>query len=497
VSRISIKNVSLNFGLKTLFDGVNLELFDGDKIILVADNGAGKSTLLRAIANQGKPFFEDLIKIKGEIGWLPQSFEGFEDRPVVEHLILASKNQDLALLLDLPSNDPEWMKEFTASGGARILQTYNKLGLDPDYLHRSFFDISSGERVKVYLAGLMHSHSEILLLDEPTNHLDMDGCQMIEKFVRSHRGIAIMVTHDRALINNTGSNICEICPFNHNLVMFKNGYAGYLAQQEIMKQKAEAELHEQKRELAQLRKLKDSLGSADASKKVITAKKKIQDLKDNMVAVPAKRKEPRMEAEWGWVNPQTSLNLTKVGKEPLFANVSMNLGLGDRVVITGPNGTGKTTLFNMIMGKIPATKGNIRINPGARVALLDQEHELLDLDKTPVEVIIESNPKLQTTTSAVQHLRNFGLYFEHDFFSKLKDLSIGCRRKTHLAQVMCKGVDILLLDEPTNHLYFNAIEQMEAQLLKFPGILIAISHDRYFIKKIPTKVLELDKCKWS
>jgi ATP-binding cassette subfamily F protein 3 len=161
------------------------------------------------------------------------------------------------------------------------------------------------------------------------------------------------------------------------------------------------------------------------------------------------------------------------------------------LIITGKNGAGKTTLLEIIYNLQKLSFGLIRKSKNSIIGFLDQEQKHLDLEKTPVQTVESSNSRFSTKNSIIGHLKKFGLYREHDFFSPLKNLSIGCRRKTQLAKIIAEGANILLLDEPTNHLDLVSLEQIENQLLSFSGIVIAVSHDRYFIKKMATKILRL------
>jgi ATP-binding cassette subfamily F protein 3 len=296
-----------------------------------------------------------------------------------------------------------------------------------------------------------------------------------------------MITHDRILINNTKSKIFELCPFSHKLISFRGGYKFYLEQQKQNRERAQTLLEKQEKEIKLLRKKQDTLGFAAS----LQVKKKIERLQKDMIEVFQFRKTPQIDFNEKFKS-NVSLFVTKLAKSHLFAGINFTLGSKERLVITGKNGAGKTTLLEIIYGLQKSNNGLISISKNAVIGFLDQEQKHLDLEKTPIQIIESHNNKFLTRSSIIGYLKRFGLYYEHDFFSPLKDLSIGCRRKTQLAKIIAEGANILLLDEPTNHLDLVSLEQIEDQLLSFHGIVIAVSHDRYFIKKIATKILRLE-----
>jgi len=486
-AQVNIDGLSLNFGGKTLFDNLDFRLQEGDKVTIVGDNGSGKSTLINLIA--GKPYeYSGKIHTSGTIGHLPQTFEEFEDKPTLDHLVEVSQNSQLIELLSTPfsKRSASWFQNFNSLGGHSIIRIFHKLGLTESHLKRDFFSLSGGEKVKVHLSGLLYAEPNILLLDEPTNHLDSEGCNWIEHFIKHHRGIVVMVTHDRSLINNTGSRIAELCPFTQKLNHFRGGYKNYIEQQ-IQKQKRSEELFEkQQKNINTLKKKRDTLGYAAS----LQVKEKIERLKRDMAEVMPKRKAPKILFKQE-TKSSLFLDASNLVKRPLFSGIGFSLRNNDRLVITGKNGAGKTTLLEIIYGLRNPDLGSINISSKAKIGFLDQEQKYLDLSKTPVELIDSQSHHFSSQGAIVGHLRRFGLYYEHDFFTQLQDLSIGCRRKAQLAQMIAEDVDVLLLDEPTNHLDLMSLEQIEEQLLSFPGIIIAVSHDRYFIEKIATKTLKI------
>lgn len=491
---IQIQDLHLNFSNKVIFNGLKLNLQNGDKVTIVGDNGSGKSTLIKLLSGNKLDTNGGKIIVKGKIAYLPQSFEGFKNQSTLDHIIDASQNPELRELIHIPFSERKknWFQSFHSNGGNAIMQTFHKFGLTSDHLSRNFFDLSGGEKVKAHLSGLFHSNPEILLLDEPTNHLDKNGCASVEKFINDHSGITVMVTHDRSLINNTQSRISELCPFTHTLINFKGGYQNYLEKQREKYEKSIEILERQKKEIKMLRKQHDALGHAGA----LRARKKIKNIQDNLEEAHPLRKRPNIILDSKKQHQSVNLSVTNLSQDSLFKGVSFHLHGGERLVITGRNGAGKTTLLEILAGIKEPNEGSITTSSFAKIGFLDQEQRTLDLEMTAIE-LIKQHPDFSSETAAIGHLKRFGLYYKHDFFNRLADLSIGCRRKVQLAEMIAAGVNIILLDEPTNHLDLMSIEQVESQLLSFPGIVIAVSHDRHFIKKIASVVLELDSSEYS
>lgn len=490
-AHIYVHDLNLEFGTKTLFDGLGFQMGGKDTITLVGDNGCGKSTLMKLIAGIIPPS-AGIVRAKGRIAYLPQSFEDCDRQTGMDHLIQAFDDMSLMAHSETPSHkrSHQWFKEFKRLGGSTLLRAAYELGLTEAHLNRYFVDLSGGEKVKVHLAALRQLDADILLLDEPTNHLDQSGAAWVERFIQSHRGLTIMVSHDRALINNTDCKIAELCPFTHRLHFFSGGYQQYLDQQQREIKRTQKKVKTNQAEIRVLQKRKDKLNYAATQQ----AKMKIKRLQKAKPEAPHRRKAPNIIFSH-YSSADVSLSLMDLSKYTLFSGVNASLGCGDRLVITGTNGTGKTTLLEIISGLQEPDEGGVHFSPGINLAYFDQEQKGLDLSLTPVELLRNTSDHLRSETEIISRLASFGLYHEHDYYTPLKSLSMGARRKSHLAQLFSNQPNILLLDEPTNHLDLVSAEQIEAQLLSFPGIIIAVSHDRFFIQKIATDVMTLDTMK--
>ncbi len=526
---VNIEKLCLSFGDKVLFDNLDLQLKNGEKLFIVGDNGAGKTTLLRLIRGE-LIGYDGNCRTNGKVGYLPQSFETFPARTALEHLILESNDPNLLEFLKMktPFNYKGWEEEFNAYGGYQFMPIFHKLKLSNFNLNRPFHSLSGGEKIKIHLATLSILEPDILLLDEPTNHLDDRGLCWLEEFLKKYRGALITVTHDRALINNTANRISELSSTLRRLVHFKGGYKSYLDQQEKMQELLKQEFLRQQDEINKLKKkliiniqensIRTRRPSKDKDKisfnaagerqqknqKRVTTQivNKIDLLEKELVNVPTCKNEVDIRFPMSALNHEISIRLDNVSKSfedfpPLLSSTNFTLSKGERVVLLGENGSGKSTLLKIIGGKLKPNSGTITISPDVVLGFLDQEQETLDLSKSPFDFLCEHSNPTNKTHEIIDHLNKFGIVYSHDLYSPLKSLSIGCRRKVQLAFMTLKGANVLLLDEPSNHIDFVSLEKIEEELLKFNGAILAISHDRYFIKKIATRVVNINEFKMS
>ncbi len=495
----------------------------GDKVTIVGENGCGKTTFLRLLS--GVEFmYSGTVDVVGRVGVLPQHFEDVTrgDESAIMTLLRSVNDPEINNFLKQPLEplSAEWYQELNSVGGHEIFRQANLLGLENKLLEKPFAQLSGGEKTKTMLCALCTSETDIILLDEPTNHLDTQGIMWLENFLKEYTGAVVMVTHDRTLINAVSNRISELSPHTKKFVHFRGGYDTYLEQEEKKRQRLILERQQQEKEMQKLkqkaskvknsmkdRKVRDGIDRDKLSynnqehrvQKGVTKAynqltRKQEHLQDEMVELIPERK--KIAFDFDDSTSVSSLcveatNLTKAYSKLLFNNVSFTLVSGDRLVIQGPNGAGKSTLLNIISGSAQADDGELHVSPSAVVGYLDQEQESLPLEKTAVELLME-DPKIRCTKSAaIYNLGNFGIFTWHDLTSHMKDLSIGCRRKVQLCQIIMRRSTIILLDEPSNHIDFPSLEVIEEALTNFPGIIIAATHDRRFTEKVGTKILNL------
>lgn len=520
---IAVHNLDLSFDRKTLFTDLNFAISYGDKVTIVGENGSGKTTFLKLLCAVEDYPYSGSIEIEGRIGFLPQHFEEVDGNELAIRVLLRSLFDDeISQFLELPLEpfSHEWLQELNSLGGHEIFKQSSLIGLGNDILKRPFKSLSGGEKTKTLLCALSILEPDFILLDEPTNHLDKKGIEWLESFLKRYTGGIIIVTHDRSLINAVSNFISELSPHTKKFANFRGGYKHYLEAEDKRRQKLIEERRYQDKEV---KKLKSKISQAQSKVKARVVRSgsdrdklsynnkeqraqkgttglvnqlsgKAEHLNDNLVDVIPERSQLSFDFdELPAFSSLLGITVTDVSKsyaKPIFSNVSFTLTKGERLIIQGPNGSGKTTLNRILMGHTEPDRGSVSISGNAVVGYLDQEQENLPLDKSPVELLEEDTSINTSKQMAIRNLRDFGIYKWHDLKSPLKKTSVGCRRKAQLCQIIMRKCSILILDEPTNHIDFPSLEVIEDALLTFPGIIIATTHDRYFTKKIATKVID-------
>ncbi|SCU82814.1 LAFA_0D00210g1_1 [Lachancea sp. 'fantastica'] len=518
-----VNNLDLSFDKKILFEDLDFAVSYGDKVTIVGENGSGKTTFLKLLSGIDDYPYSGSIDFEGTIGFLPQHFEEVEGDLLAIIVLLRSLYDDEIdgfLKLPLEPFSYEWFQELNSLGGHEIFKQFSHIGLKEEVLKRPFKSLSGGEKTKTLLCALSILNPDFILLDEPTNHLDNVGIEWLESYLKRFTGAVVMVTHDRNLINAVSNFISELSPHTKKFTHFKGGYKHYLEEENKRRQRSIEERRFQDKELKKLKskavqaqsKVKARIirSGSDRDKLSYNNKEqraqkgttglvnqlseKAEHLNDNLVEVIPDRSHVSFDFDdLSALSTLLGVSVNEVSKsyeKQIFSNVSFTLTKGERLIIQGPNGSGKTTLNRILMGLIEPDHGSVSISGNAVVGFLDQEQESLPLEMSPIE-LLEKDPKINASRqTAIRNLRDFGIYKWHDLKSPLKDLSVGCRRKSQLCQIIMRKCSILILDEPTNHIDFPSLEVIENALLTFPGIIIATTHDRYFTEKVATKVLD-------
>lgn len=519
VPLIEVQDLYLEYGDKVIFDNLSFYLYPKNKITIVGENGIGKSTFLRILyqESQKKPSedfvdWSGLVKVKCTVGYLPQAFNKFNNDLVIEHIVNWSKFPKLQDFLGKNpaklSNFENWRKEFNELGGYNLWELLSELEIGEQILCRPMHALSGGQKTKVHLVALAFQEPEILLLDEPTNHLDMAGLNWLSNYIKSFRGAIVMVTHDRDLISDTSYGISELSPVAHNFVHFTGGYKKYLEVQKLLieQAKAKAENYKKQRKLLEKElhnglkvmetksykppKDNDKIGfkakgqrkQKHDSNKITNLKLKIDEIDEQLKSLPQIRKELDIQITCKdlsslWISV-TNFSCKIDGKE-LFKPVSFSAEPGQKIIITGPNGIGKTSLLRSI--EHPGNSTSINLSKKIKVGYLDQEQEGIDTTITAVEYIKEASGYKLNQGQVIGLLYRFGISADNDLYRPIENLSTGTIRKLQLAGIIASGANLLLLDEPTNHIDIMSMEAIEEQLHDFPGIVIATSHDRYFM----------------
>ncbi len=537
---LSLKNLSKSYGIVTVLDNVSCMVHEKDRVGLVGSNGVGKSTLLRILMGQEEATSGTITYAPSvEVGYLPQTTPDFYGR-TLQDLILESVG-NLRVLEERMHILETAMTTASGEQLQSLLEEYNAVstqfqdrggydidykidavmeGLQLTYLPRSqdMNTLSGGEKERVGLAALLLRSPDLLLLDEPTNHLDVKSLEWLEAYLHTYSGAALIVSHDRQFLNRAVTSIFEIDEYDHSLKKYEGNYDAYVQAQSDARRKWEEEYERQQEEIKELRKrVKDGArnvghsyrASRDNDKYAVYffEQQKQQAISRNVRAaeeqlkrleadpVPKPPELLRVNSHFTTDNIQSQEVITfshlskNFGKRRILDDLHGTIGGKARILLTGPNGAGKTTLFKLIMGLEEPDGGGVNIVSSATIGYLAQEPETLQLSKTVIEAY--RYDQIGYEGEFVGRLLGYGLFRLEDMHKRVGQLSIGQRRKLEIARLMAERPTVLLLDEPTNYISLDVLEAFEAAILAFPGPVVVISHDRWFIERFGGKHWEL------
>ncbi len=496
---------------RKILEDISLSFFPGAKIGVLGLNGSGKSTLLKIMAGidteiEGEARPQAGIKI-GFLSQEPQLDDSLNVRAnveqgVAETMALVDRYNEVCARFAEPMEDDEMNALLEEQGQLQVAietagawELDRKLEIAADALRLPAWDadvstLSGGERRRVALCKLLLSTPDMLLLDEPTNHLDAESVAWLERFLAEFTGTVVAVTHDRYFLDNVAEWILEL-DRGHGLP-FKGNYSSWLEQKEARLQQ------EERQDSARQRTIKDELEWVRSNPKGRRAKSKARLARFEELSSQSTQK--RNETHSLYIPPGPRLGDVVIeadkisksyGNRLLFDELSFNLPQGGIVGIIGPNGAGKTTLFRLLTGKEKPDSGTLKIGETVKIAYVDQSRDALDDNKTVWEEISDGQEQIivgnyQTVSRAYVSRFNFR---GGDQQKKIADLSGGERNRVHLAKLLKSGGNLLLLDEPTNDLDVETLRALEEAILGFPGCVVVISHDRWFLNRIATHIL--------
>ncbi len=515
MAAVTIRNVTKQFGDQLVLENVSLELRTGETVGLVGANGAGKTTLFRLIAGEIPPDIGSITRSRGlEIGFLKQepdielegtlrdevgsAFAGLlalEDRlhDVADKIAACTGSDALSALMETYERINA---QFISAGGLRLETKLNEvlggLGFAPADYTRPMSTLSGGQKCRAALAKLLLGDQGFLLLDEPTNHLDIDTVRWLEKFLAGHRGGAVIVSHDRYLLDRLCDRTIEID--RAKVANFPGNYSNYAKTKDIR-------LLTQQRQFQKdsefIKKEQAFIAKHIAAQRPKQARGRRTRLKRRLKAgefvteKPRARRSPRFAFEKTRTEASTVLRCDQLGMHyddnVLFTDLTFQAAAGTRFGITGPNGTGKTTLLKIILGEVTPSSGTIALDPMLNLGYYAQEHTYLDPDRPIVEEIRAACPEL--TEQDARSLLGRYLFTGDEVFKPLGSLSGGEQSRVRLAKLILQAPDVLILDEPTNHLDIPSLEALEEALLEFPGTIIVVSHDRYLLDRVVDRLL--------
>lgn len=509
---MKIENLCMSFGTQVIFDDVSFQINNNDKVGIIGVNGAGKSTLFNILLGNLTPDSGNItLDTKINLGYLPQVImedASSEDETVFDYLLegrpIKKLKEELTNLYDIMANTQneyelkkyykkinrinellEYYDEYNAE--SILLKIISGMQIDDNLLDLKLKNISGGQKSKVAFAKLLYSNPEIMLLDEPTNHLDLDTKDYIINYLKNYHGIILVISHDVEFLNAVTKKTLYVDKMKHNIEIYNGNYEKY------MKIKSERDLAKQRLYEKQQReeeKLKGIIAKyiRGNEKKANIAKdriKKLEKLETQKIELEKKNKYTKFNMKIN--RPSYSIpikcnNLTFGYDEEnlLYENLNFDLTRGEKLLVVGENGIGKTTLLRLIMGYLTPIEGSIEITDKTDIAYYAQEHEILDNNKT----ILENFANFGLADYEIRRMLGSFLFSGDDIFKKVEVLSPGERSRVALAKISLTGANTLLLDEPTNHLDPMTQLIISETFKNYEGTMLVVSHNLDFVDNL-------------
>ncbi len=514
---LSVSNIHKSFNEIPVLRNVSFHIEDYDKAAIVGINGAGKTTLLRIIMGELSAD-EGIVTVSRDktIGYLSQHEAVSGDNTIYDELLsvkqelidLEQKMRAVELQMKTASGDAlqqlmnaytNLTHDFETGGGyayrSELTGVLKGLGFQEEEFGRSVSTLSGGQKTRVALGKLLLLKPDLIILDEPTNHLDMSSITWLETYLLNYRGAVIIVSHDRYFLDRIANKVIELD--NTRATVFTGNYSDYAARKEALRAAEYSAYMKQQQEIRHQEAVIEKLRSFNREKSIRRAESRVKML--NKLEVLDKPTEVRADMHLTLEPKFTSGNdvlhveeLSKsFGSLTLFEHLSFDIKKGEHVAIIGDNGTGKTTILKLINELTAPDTGEIRLGSNVAVGYYDQEHHVLHMEKTLFEEISDDYPSL-TNTEIRNTLAAF-LFTGDDVFKQVRTLSGGERGRVSLAKLMLSEANFLILDEPTNHLDIMSKEILEDALNAYTGTVLYVSHDRYFINKTASRILDLNR----
>ncbi len=514
---LSASDISLSFGTTEILRDVSFSINEGDRLGVIGTNGAGKTSLLRVITGEYTPDSGSIYLSKGKtMGLLRQDVAVMCDNEETtllsymldafpELLSLEDEIRETEALLD-KTKEPKTAahlqtlyEELARLGGQELRSRCRgmllHLGFTEADLLRPVSSLSGGQHTRLALSRLLSRAPDLLLLDEPTNHLDITALTWLEDFLASYPKSLILISHDRYFLDRVTTKTLKVS--RHTARLYPGNYTKYKAQEELEEAAQEKAYKEQEKVIRRIEKNIQFQRECSMEHNFVTIRAKEKQLArmEKVEKLPPPPKEMRLLFS---ACPATANEVISAkglcfsyGREPLIKDLELLVRRGERVLLLGENGCGKSTLMKLFCGKLSKTAGSLRIGSQVEIGYYDQENRFLSDDNTLFGELRETYP--QKTDFELRQALALFFFTGEEVMKPLSALSGGERARLTLAKLILKKVNLLLLDEPTNHLDIASREVLEKALLAFPGTVVAVSHDRYFIDRVATRIVELDR----
>ncbi len=510
---ISVQDIEKSFGAHQVLRGVSFSLQKGEKMGLVGVNGCGKTTLMRIITGEMEADGGQIHKNKDlRIGYLAQVddialtdtvwgalLRVFEPVIAMEKRLHELEKQmeqdnDPDTALRLTETYQRLLEKFNEAEGyayeGEMLGVLNGLGLKPEMHQRQVSTLSGGERTRLSLARLLLRKPDIILMDEPTNHLDLEAIEWLQDYLKEYKGSLLLISHDRYFMDQVCTTMGEL--LGGRMIKFSGNYTEYMRKRTADFENRMKAYNLQQKEIQREQAIIERYRSFNREKSIKAAESRQRRLdKVERLEKPMEEQHVRFSFDVRRCSGEEALEVKGLAKtfegEKVFENISFKLRTGDRVALIGPNGVGKSTLFKILTHHLTPDKGSVRFGANIDVGYYDQHQQELNPSNTVLDEVWNSFPAMEQ--SKIRGALGLFLFSGDDVFDTIGSLSGGERGRVALTKLMLRKDNLLLLDEPTNHLDMDSREVLEDALQDFPGTILAISHDRYFINRFADRVM--------
>ena len=524
---LSASGIGKSYGTDTILENISFSVNAGDRVGIVGANGAGKSTLLNILSGEMSCDEGNFFVAKDTtIGYLKQkdNFDGksivIEEVRKIFRNIEETENEIKRLTVEIDEKTSAYgaesdevskliarlsdaQEKFRNIGGfsykSEMYGILSSMAFCEEYYEKRIDTLSGGERTRLALACLLLEKPDILFLDEPTNHLDIGTLKWLEQYLKGYKGTIILISHDRYFLDQTVNRVFEV--ENHKLTCYEGNYSEFAEKKRALR---EAQMKAYSKQQTEIRRQEDMIrrykerGTEKLAKRAASREKMLEHMEriERPENLPSKMKINFHQKFQSGNDVLYGENLSKqfgfgANAKLLFENVNFDIKRGERICIVGPNGVGKTTLLRILMEELSPSGGYLKIGHNVEFGYYDQGQMLMNNDATVMDEVHDEYSLYKD--SEIRGILGRFLFKDDQVFLKVGSLSGGEKARLALLKLMMSGANVLILDEPTNHLDIESKEIFEEALLDYPGTVITVSHDRYFLNKIPTRILELEK----